>query len=167
MFTKQCKLHTIRQEECRDIHTALAHLASLHADLLLERARLEMALREYRQYLPDATGRLEGHTAGFKVKGIVLLRWVSNEENATLLKILLSNFAGSRCCCNYSQLFDLRFMDGISATRFWDLYSVEVWRTNIYIYIYIISRRIAFRGWTDYDTFDGRVVFGIGFVITN
>ncbi|RLO09390.1 hypothetical protein DYB28_003866, partial [Aphanomyces astaci] len=59
MFTKQCKLHTIRQEECRDIHTALAHLASLHADLLLERARLETALREYRQYLPDATGRLE------------------------------------------------------------------------------------------------------------
>ncbi|ETV68301.1 hypothetical protein, variant [Aphanomyces astaci] len=67
MFTKQCKLHTIRQEECRDIHTALAHLASLHADLLLERARLETSLREYRQYLPDATGRLEGHTAGFKI----------------------------------------------------------------------------------------------------
>ncbi|RHX97077.1 hypothetical protein DYB36_003384 [Aphanomyces astaci] len=73
MFTKQCKLHTIRQEECRDIHTALVHLASLHADLLLERARLETALREYRQYLPDATGRLEGHTAGFKV-------WKHNTE---------------------------------------------------------------------------------------
>ncbi|RLO08187.1 hypothetical protein DYB28_006659, partial [Aphanomyces astaci] len=71
MFTKQCKLHTIRQEECRDIHTALAHLASLHADLLLERARLEMALREYRQYLPDATGRLEGHTAGFKLRTLL------------------------------------------------------------------------------------------------
>ncbi|RHY28400.1 hypothetical protein DYB32_006002 [Aphanomyces invadans] len=67
IFTKQCKLHTIRLEECRDIQKALTHLASLHADLLLERARLEQALREYRDFLPDATGRVEGHTAGFKI----------------------------------------------------------------------------------------------------
>ncbi|KAF0697015.1 Aste57867_12289 [Aphanomyces stellatus] len=66
-FTKQCKLHAIRQEEAKDIQKGLQHLASMHADLLVERARLEKSLRDFRQHLPDATGRVEGHTAGFKI----------------------------------------------------------------------------------------------------
>ncbi|KAF0723283.1 hypothetical protein Ae201684_017766 [Aphanomyces euteiches] len=66
-FTKQCKRHTIRIQEIRDIQQGLQHLASLHAGLLLERAKLESSLRDFRQHLPDATGRIEGHTAGFKI----------------------------------------------------------------------------------------------------
>ncbi|KDO25535.1 hypothetical protein SPRG_22227 [Saprolegnia parasitica CBS 223.65] len=66
-FTKQCKLHAIRQDEIHDIKRGLHHLASLHAKLLLERADLEAALTYARQHLPYAAARIEGATSGFKV----------------------------------------------------------------------------------------------------
>ncbi|TMW64502.1 hypothetical protein Poli38472_011382 [Pythium oligandrum] len=57
-FTQQCFMFAKREEEARDIESALQELTKIHVDLLEEVAKMERDLVEYREYLPQIAAAL-------------------------------------------------------------------------------------------------------------